>query len=84
MVLRHFIRNLIHNEYIVNKLAESKLFRRIAQLTIVLFYRMKGSKSAGQITSDSLKFRLNSNDIIKRFYDSVQKQINDAKRNVKK
>lgn len=84
MVLRSFLRNLVHNEYIVNKLAESKLFKRVAQLTIVLFYRMKGSKVARQISSDPQKFNQQTNEFLKRFYNNLQKGINEGKRNEKK
>lgn len=84
MVLRIILRYLANNEYIVEKLAESKLFRRTAQLTVYIFHRTHMANITEHLSSNPKQFSQQLNDIIKSFYNNLQKEIEQTKQNMKK
>ena len=86
MVLRIIFRYLANNEYLVNKLSDSKLFRRTAQLTVYIYHRTKAAKNqiTWQLSSDPKQFSQQLNNIIKNFSNNLRKEIEKAKENLKK
>ncbi|XP_055374185.1 protein NCBP2AS2 homolog [Condylostylus longicornis] len=81
MVLRLIFRYLANNEQLVQKLSESYLVRRAAQLTISLFYKSKNFAETYKVDELSPK-RFKS--FVESFKTNIKQEIDGAKEQLKK
>lgn len=81
MVLRILFRYLANNEQLVQRLSESFVMRRAAQLCIAAFYRSKAiAEQRGLSDMTPAKFR----QFIAAFQTNLKKEIDGVKEELKK
>ena len=84
MVLRNILHYFANNEYVVDKLAKSKLFRRTAQLIVYNLHQKRLSNFRQKLSSHPKQLSQQICDVFKRFSENLQKEIEQSKQSSKK
>lgn len=73
-MIRALIRYLLHNDKLVDKIADSYVMRRIAQMSVHVFFKTKAIAEEAKL-EDKLKDL--DTERIKTIYDKFKKSINE-------
>lgn len=80
-MLRYILNRLIHNERLIERMSESYVIRRAAQMTVSLFYRSKEfaqQKNLHEMTPEKFK------SFIRSFQNNFKEEIEAAKKQLEK
>ena len=84
MVFRILLRFLANNENLINKLAESRPFRRAAQFVVYIVSRTNLMHGTRSLPSNPAEFADKLKNIVREFSANVRKEVQDAKDKIKK